>query len=145
VVALVPGARSPNPSFTAPAVSSTLVFKLRVSDGKEASVPSAGADLGQADTVAVTVVENSRPVAVAGADLMVAENSLVLLDGGASHDSDAGDVLSYAWRQVAGPSVGLDKAMSATASFRAPNVTSGGQVTLTFELVVRRCRPRRPA
>ena len=135
-VSLVPGPSSPNPSFTAPATASTLVFKLRVSDGQESSALSAGADPAQADTVAVTIVENSRPVAVAGPDRSVAENSLVLLDGGASHDSDAGDVLSYEWRQVAGPPVALNNATSATASFTAPSVDAGG-ATLTFELVVR--------
>ena len=137
-VTLVPGANSPKPSFTTPNIGgSTLVFKLRVSDGKEANVLSAGTDSSQGDTVAVTVVENSRPVAVAGSDRLVAENSVVLLDGGASHDSDAGDVLSYTWRQVAGPSVVLSSAANATVSFTAPSVTMGAQVTLTFELVVR--------
>ena len=143
-VALVPGAHAAKPSFTAPAGAGTLVFKLRVSDGKEASALSAGSDSAQADTVAVTVVENSRPVAVVGGDRMVAENSLVLLDGGASHDSDAGDVLAYAWRQVSGPAVALNNASNATASFTAPNVTSGAQVTLTFELVVRDNDPVNP-
>lgn len=137
-VALMPSANVANPSFTASAAGgATVVFKLRVSDGKEASVLSAGTDSSQADTVAVTTVENSRPVAAAGSDRMAAENSLVLLDGGASHDSDAGDVLSYAWRQVAGPSVVLSNPASAATSFTAPSVTVGAQVTLTFELVVR--------
>ena len=142
-VTFVPGPDSPTPSFTAPTVGSTLVFKLRVSDGQESSVPSAGADASQADTVAITVVENSRPVAVAGPDRSVAENSLVLLDGGASFDNDAGDVLAFAWRQVAGPPVVLNHAASATASFMAPSVDAGG-ATLAFELVVRDNDPVNP-
>lgn len=143
-VTLVPGPNSSSPSFTAPAAAgSTLVFKLRVSDGKESSVPSAGADPSQADTVAVTVVENSRPVAAAGPDRSVAENSLVLLDGGASFDDDAGDVLAFLWRQVAGPPVVLNNATSATASFMAPSVDAGG-ATLAFELVVRDNDPVNP-
>jgi hypothetical protein len=137
-VALVPWPDAPNPSFTAPSAAGvTLVFKLRASDGMESSVPSAGADPAQADTVAIAIVENSRPVAVAGPDRTVAENSLVLLDGGASRDDDSGDVLSYAWRQVAGPAVPLSNATSATASFTAPAVEAGSEVTLAFELVVR--------
>ena len=137
VVTLIPGPSVAKPSFTAPAAASTLIFKLRVADDKEASAFTVGLDSAPADTVAVTVVENSRPVAVAGPDRLVAENSLVLLDGGASRDSDAGDVLSYAWRQVAGPPVALDNATSAIASFTAPNVTVGADVTLAFELVAR--------
>lgn len=140
---LVPGPTSPNPSFTVPsAVGSTLVFKLRASDGKESSLPSAGTDAAQPDTVAITIVENSRPVAVAGADRTVAENALVLLDGGASSDSDTGDALAYQWRQVAGPPVVLNNATSATASFTAPLVAAG--TTLTFELVVRDDDPVNP-
>lgn len=127
-VSLAPAANSASPSFMAPAaVGSTLVFELRVSDGKE---------WGTADTVTITVVENSQPVAVAGADRSVAENTLVVLDGSASFDNDAGDVLSYMWRQVAGPAVVLNNATSATPSFTAPFVGAGG-ATLTFELIVR--------
>lgn len=134
---LVPGPNAASPSFTAPAATgSVLVFKLRTSDGTESSVPSGGADSSLADTVAVTIVDNSRPVAMTGADLAVAETSLVLLDGGASHDSDAGDVLSYQWRQLAGPPVALNNAASPTASFTAPFVAAGATTTLTFELVV---------
>lgn len=137
-VALVPGPEVPNPSFTAPsAAGATLVFKLRASDGMESSLPSAGADPAQADTVAIAIVENSRPLAVAGPDRTVAENSLVLLDGGASRDDDSGDVLSFAWRQVAGPAAALSNATSATASFTAPSVDAGSETTLVFELVVR--------
>lgn len=134
---LVPGPNAANPSFVAPAaIGSALVFKLRASDGMESSVPSAGTDTTVADTVAVTIVDNSRPVAVTGADLAVAESALVLLDGGASHDSDTGDVLSYQWRQLAGPPVALSNATNPVASFTAPFVAAGMATTLTFELVV---------
>ena len=143
-VTLVPGRNAANPSFTAPsAAGSTLVFKLRVSDGKESSVLSAGADPAQADTVAVRIVANSRPVAVAGDDRTVSEGAAVMLDGGKSSDSDSGDVLSYSWRQVAGPGVALSNAKSSRTSFTAPSVDAGG-ATLTFELVVRDNDPVNP-
>lgn len=137
-VTLVPGPNAASPSFTVPsAVGSMLVFKLRASDGKESSVPSGGTDSSLADTVAVTIVENSRPIAVAGPDRAVGEAALVLLDGGKSYDSDAGDMLTYEWRQVAGPPVSLANAATPTASFTAPFVGAGSLTTLAFELVVR--------
>jgi hypothetical protein len=136
-VTLVPGPNAASPTFTVPAaVGAVLVFKLSVSDGIHSSVPSAGLDSSLADTVAVTIVDNSRPVAVTGPDLSVAEGALVLLDGGASYDSDAGDVLVHRWQQVAGPAVVLNNASSPTASFTAPFVPAGALTTLTFELVV---------
>ncbi|MFC6674096.1 PKD domain-containing protein [Marinobacterium aestuariivivens] len=99
-----------------------LSFDLVVDDGKEFSAP---------DTVDVTVVENSAPIANAGPDQTVDEATLVALDGTASSDPDGGDTLSFDW---AGP-VALDNNTSPTPTFTAPFVSAGGD-TLTFTLVV---------
>ena len=68
-----------SPTFTAPlGVGNVLTFDLVVDDGKEFSA---------ADTVDITVVENSAPVADAGTDQTVDEGALVNLDGTAQQRS----------------------------------------------------------
>ncbi|WP_261324632.1 glycosyl hydrolase family 18 protein [Microbulbifer agarilyticus] len=121
-------ASSASASFTAPAVSSDeeLVFSLTVSDG-EAS---------DSDQVSVTVVAdqpNQAPSADAGADQMVTTPATVTLNGSASSDPD-GDALTYSWVQVAGSSVTLSDASSATPSFSAAEVSA--EQELVFELNV---------
>lgn len=145
LVALSPGPGVANPSFTVPShVGAALVFKLRVSDGLESSVPSVGLDSSLADTVAIAIVDNSRPVAAAGLDQSVPEGSFVLLDGGGSFDSDAGDMLSYEWRQIGGVAVTLMNPTTPTPSFIAPMVPAGTNTALTFQLVVRDNDPVHP-
>ncbi len=78
---------------------------------------------------------NNSPVADAGADQGVDEQTLVTLDGSASSDPD-GDTLSYAWSQTAGTGVTLSSASSAQPSFTAPDVGLGNTETLTFQLQV---------
>lgn len=117
------------PTFTAPLVAvggETLTFQLMVNDGEVDSDP---------DTVDITVKNvNHAPVADAGPDQMVAEDSPVTLDGSASFDQD-GDPLTYAWMQTAGPAVVLSDRASDKPTFAAPLVGSGGAV-LAFELTV---------
>ena len=55
-------------------------------------------------TIAVRVRDLTPPVAVAGADQVVDEGTLVTLDGSSS--SDNGAVQSFLWTQLAGPAVG---------------------------------------
>jgi concanavalin A-like lectin/glucanase superfamily protein/K319-like protein len=74
------------------------------------------------------------PVADAGPDSSVDEETLVTLDGSASHDP-LGEPLTDSWSQIAGPSVTLADPDSAMASFTAPSVPADG-ATLTFQLVV---------
>jgi hypothetical protein len=124
------------PGFIAPAASGeVLVFRLQVSDGFEASIPSTGSDTSFDDTVAVEVVLNSAPVASTGSDQTRDEGSLVTLDGSGSWDPDGGDSLTWDWRQIAGAPVVFDDANAATPSFEAPLVGPGGD-DLVFELVV---------
>ena len=135
-VTLQPNNMVVSPTFTAPlGVGTVLVFKLQVDDGKEASIPSTGTDSSFDDTVAITLVENSPPVADAGPNQTKDEGSVVILDGSASSDLDGGDTLSYQWTQTAGTTVTLDADTLPTPSFTAPAVSLGGQA-LTFELVV---------
>jgi choice-of-anchor B domain-containing protein len=76
---------------------------------------------------------NSAPNAVAGPNQSVNGGARVSLDGSASNDPD-GDVLSYQWSQTFGPTVTLENADSATASFTAPTVQS--DTMLRFQLAV---------
>ncbi len=77
--------------------------------------------------------QNQIPVADAGADKNVDENTTVNLSGSGT-DSD-GSIASYAWTQTAGTTVTLSDDTSASPSFTATEVGSGGE-TLTFSLVV---------
>lgn len=72
------------------------------------------------------------PIANAGADQTVKENSQVTLSGSGT-DSD-GTIASYQWSQSGGPAVSLISPNSASTSFIAPTVTS--DEVLTFSLVV---------
>ena len=77
---------------------------------------------------------NNPPTARAGLDQMVSNlPALVTLDGGNSTDPD-GDTLTYSWSQTSGPSVALNNANSAQASFNADAVTV--DTTLSFRLTV---------
>jgi phosphatidylserine/phosphatidylglycerophosphate/cardiolipin synthase-like enzyme len=120
---------SVNPSFTAPEVSETgdtLLFKLVVDDGHGGS---------STDYVMVTVQHvNKAPVANAGPNQNVTEQTTVLLDGSASFDPD-GDSISYSWIRISGPTVALSNASITSPTFVAPDVPSLG-VLITLQLTV---------
>lgn len=123
-------ATTATPSFTAPSVpaaGAALVFKLTVSNG--VTTPTT-------DTVTVNVVNvNYPPVANAGADQTVGENTPVTLNGSQSSDLD-GDALTLHWSQISGPTVVLSNADSVSPSFTAPDVTAAqGTVDLKFQLI----------
>lgn len=117
------------PTFTAPSVGpagETLVFDLTVTDPHNLTDP---------DSVSVLVTNvNHPPVANAGADQTVNENTLVTLNGTLSADPDL-DALNFTWTQTVGLSVVLTGANTASPTFTAPLVGVGGN-TLTFRLVV---------
>ncbi len=138
------GDTTPTPSFTAPlydaggmaGIVDTLVFELTVDDGLPADLAAEGYTLG--DNVSSVTIEitnvNNPPVADAGADQTLNENSVVYLTGSASSDPD-GDLLTYSWTQIAGSPVSLADPTTVGQSFTAPFVSAGGE-TLTFELMV---------
>ncbi len=115
--------------FDAPGVPvvTDLLFELAVTDDRGARV---------ADRTRVTVrplsVPNEPPIADAGADQTVVQNTAVTLAGGGS-DPD-GSIAGYAWRQVAGPAVTLSGAAMASAGFTAPPAEC--DLLLVFELTV---------
>lgn len=114
------------PTFTIPldAVDTSIVFNLVVNDGFESS---------PVDMVSIMAV-NEAPVANAGPDQDDPRpNTVVTLDGSASSDPD-GDVLTYLWTQVSGPTVTLDDAAMVSPSFTIP--VEAVSTPILFELVV---------
>lgn len=117
------------PRFVAPPVpasGATVTFSLIVNDGQASSDPA---------VVNVTIKNvNHAPVADAGPDQNVREDTDVTLDAFGSHDPD-NEPLTYTWLQVAGPLVTLSSAAAPQPSFRAPFVGRAG-ATLKFQVTV---------
>jgi hypothetical protein len=121
-----------NSTFTAPSSvgpgGESLTFQLTVTDEEAEQVT---------DTAIVNVtlpLANRPPIADAGLDQEVDEDTTVALDGSNSFDQDE-DIVSYQWNQVAGPSVTLSDPIAEKPTFEAPFVESAG-VSFTFELTV---------
>ncbi len=116
-------------SFVAPEgvfEGESLTFQLTVagSDGSRSE-----------DKCIVNVVkDNSPPTADAGSNQMVSGSQIVMLDGSKSSVQNGG-MLSYSWRQVAGPLVALSDPSAAQPTFVAPNVGAAGE-SLVFELTL---------
>ena len=119
-------------SFIAPIVGpegTALTFQLTV------LYYSYGRLFSYTDSTTVNVLfVNDPPVADAGPDQTVEEETSVTLNGSNSSDPE-GENLSYQWKQVAGPSVFLSNPQTAKPTFFAPNVGPSGEA-LTFELTV---------
>lgn len=77
-----------------------------------------------------TPVDGAPPVADAGLGLLAYVGDTVSLNGHASSDPEGAQV-SYAWTQVGGPEVTLEKASTADPQF---TIEAAG--TLRFELIV---------
>ena len=120
------GAATATATFTVPDVPTdeTLTFRLTVTDNSGAQA---------SDEVRVTVRRaNQPPVVNAGADRSVDAGTVVTLSGVAT-DSD-GTITRYAWTQTGGTRVSLAGAVTATATFTAPDVSV--DETLTFRLTI---------
>ena len=102
------------PTFTSPSIIEEYInytFKLVVNDGTIDSDTS---------TVVIKVIHlNIAPVANAGSDILVDENTSSNLDGSASSDPE-GKALSYLWTAPTG--FIIDNPTSATTTFTAPEV-----------------------
>jgi len=117
------------PSFTAPGAGpegASLTFELTVTDQSG----NQGKDLC---IVNITNL-NEPPQANTGEDQTVDEGAVVTLDGSSSLDID-GNIESYSWNQISGPTVTLSNASSGQPTFTAPIVESDG-VSLKFNLTV---------
>jgi len=118
------GAADTSRPWFIPAGHGTYEFELRVSGGAEWSEPS---------RVRVIVrPKNSQPRADAGADVAARLGDEVLIDARRSADPD-GDVITYRWRQISGPDLGLKPggATGAVLSLKPPKTGS-----YVLELVV---------
>jgi len=81
-------------------------------------------------------LNNIAPIALAGNDASVDEQTTVTLDGSDSFDQD-GSITAYVWKQTVGLPVVLSATDIAKPSFEAPVVfASEGAQVLTFELTV---------
>jgi len=113
------GAATGISSFMAPA-QGTLVFELTVTDND-----------GLTDTAQVTIPIAPLPVASAtSSEAVVKDGAIVTLDG-----SQSTGAVSYAWQQIAGPTVILSSASAVKPTFVAPR-PKGGYDVLTFALTV---------
>lgn len=125
----IAGANQAAASFTVTGITADimLTFQLQVTDNGGSTAT---------DTVVVTVTNqpNQGPVANAGPDQTVAENSAVTLTAAASADPD-GTIATYLWTQTAGtPMVAITNPTQATATLTAPAVMAN--TTLTFQVTV---------
>ena len=125
---------SRQPYFTAPETTSsaTLQFRLTVKD----SILQPATDTMTVTVRNIDSAPNRAPTASAGPDQTVNEGTTVTLDGSGSSDPDAGDVLTYKWTQLQGPTVALSSTSAQSPAFQAPDVKAGS-VRLQFKLVVR--------
>ncbi|MBN2461077.1 MAG: T9SS type A sorting domain-containing protein, partial [Candidatus Cloacimonetes bacterium] len=112
------------PTFTAPDVmaNTNYTVTLEVNDNFGRAVDT--------DDMIVTVLfVNQPPVADAGEDQIVPEQTIVQLDGSGSYDPDNG-TLSYFWQAPAG--INLSNPYVVNPHFYAPNVTANVQYLITL-------------
>jgi len=78
-----------------------------------------------------TQLFNHRPVAIAGTDQFVNPGSLAVLNASETHDPD-GQIVSYLWTQISGPTINIENPDSVFAQFIAPEE---GTVDVQLEVV----------
>nr|WP_255551867.1 PKD domain-containing protein [Erythrobacter crassostrea] len=135
------GANTVNPTFTAPTATSVdqiLTFDLTVDDNATSGGAGSGARQApsspQQDSVQITILANTAPVADAGTDQgPIDSGETVTLNGSGSTDPE-GDSLTYIWTQIAGTPVTLTGGNSVSPTFVAPTVN--GNEDLVFALRV---------
>ncbi|MDP3237855.1 MAG: M36 family metallopeptidase [Myxococcales bacterium] len=111
--------------FTAPEVERTtdLVFDVVATDGALESMPA---------RMTVTVVDSSSaPTVMAPASVEVPEETASSVT--ATAIDPQGDVVSFTWKQVSGPTIELRDATSDTVRFTTPPVNA--DVTLVLEVI----------
>ncbi|MEA2013728.1 MAG: PKD domain-containing protein [Thermodesulfobacteriota bacterium] len=117
------------PTFTAPDVGlegESLTFELLITDN---------GGLQNTDACTVNIIDlNIPPIADAGPDQTVDEDTTVTLDGSGSSDPDD-NIASYLWEQTDGTSVTLSDTNAEQPTFTAPAVGPDGE-SLTFQLTV---------
>lgn len=120
----------PKPTFSAPEVeggSIVLEFELTVTDKDGAQ---------DTDQVVITVKDMGEPPdANAGANKNpVYEGWIVTLDGSKSADED-GDIQTYQWTQISGPTISIKNANTSSPSFTVPEI-EGQTAQIIIELTV---------
>ncbi|KXI27250.1 PKD domain-containing protein [Paraglaciecola hydrolytica] len=116
-----------SPTFTSPTLiaAATLTFQLAVTDNDGATA---------SDSVSISVQPvNAPPIASAGNEQTIDEQTTVTLSAAASSDND-GNIASYMWMQTAGTAVTLSDAATVSPSFTAPDIDA--VTTLSFDVTV---------
>ncbi len=117
-----------SPTFTAPDLEedTDFIITLMVDDGEDVNNTAT-------DIIVVTVKNiNKPPLADAGSDFSIREQKEATLDGTASTDPDAMDIITFNWTAPAG--ITLDDATSPTPTFTAPDVSVDTEYVFTLEV-----------
>ncbi|MEH7377768.1 PKD domain-containing protein [Neobacillus drentensis] len=114
------GANTLNPTFKAPAEGGEFLFKLTLTG-------PAGTSMSTVKVIVTSPITDPvpTPLANAGADQSVKQNTVVTLDGSTSTDAT-----TYTWKQTGGTNVTLNLTNPAKPTFTAPKKMEN----LTFEL-----------
>ncbi|MDM8535918.1 hypothetical protein QUF70_04120 [Desulfobacterales bacterium HSG17] len=120
-----------NPTFTAPALTSTepvtFIFKLTATQ----------ADSSKSDTVNIIVnplAQNQKPTADAGQSHTAFPGEIVRLDGSRSKDKEGS--VTYQWEQTGGIFTALSDAVSVSPEFTAPDYDPDMDMLLVFRLTI---------
>lgn len=109
-------------SATTPIVTVTPLISPAISatpaPSADASVSFTPAPTADPSPIPSTTENNVAPVADAGSNQIVNPSALVILDGSGSYDTE-GDLLTYVWTQIAGPTVDLVSDRTINPSFSA--------------------------